>query len=84
MGRFDENRKKTDRMREDSVETFNNMRSIQRESLRVANTAHNIDDVIDDLDRKFAQATQLSSSDFAFLFLSVALQCVRHSRVWRF
>ena len=54
-----------------------NLRIIAKETERVNNICKNSTFVINNIDRKFEQATKLTSIDVSFLFLAVALQVVR-------
>lgn len=57
--------------------TLNNMRSIADESNRVADVAHNAEQILADLNAEFEYKTKLNKTDWGFLFLALALQCVR-------
>lgn len=47
------------------------------EEQRISELSRNAPTVIEDLDRDFEKKTRLNGTDIAFLFLAVALQCVR-------
>lgn len=44
---------------------------------RVSNVLYHAGDIISDLDDKFLRATKLNGTDISFLFLAVAIQCIR-------
>lgn len=44
---------------------------------RVADVAHNTKTTLEDLDKAFSKCTRLDTKDYDFLFLAVALQCLR-------
>jgi hypothetical protein len=54
-----------------------NLHTIQQESERVIHVARTAHQILDDLDAEFERRTSLNRLDMAFLFLSIALQCVR-------
>lgn len=57
--------------------TAGHMEQIAQEYRRVADISHAPTVIIDDIDRQFEQATKLTKTDVAFLFLATALQCIR-------
>ena len=62
---------------ERSTQTFQSMQDIADESLRVADYAHNADQIIKNLDAEFESQTGLTKQDIVFLFFATALQTVR-------
>ncbi|MBZ4671357.1 MAG: hypothetical protein PWQ76_297 [Clostridiales bacterium] len=74
---LDELRAKRKKLKENSDITLHNMEIIADESYRVANVAHNSKQYLNDLENKFEEQTGLKSTDIAFLFIAVALQCAR-------
>lgn len=57
--------------------TLDNMQVLADESNRVADVAHNAQQILDDLDREFERQTGLDSIDVKFLFVATALQMCR-------
>ena len=74
---LEELKAKRAKLKENSDITLNNMQKIADESLRVANVAHNSEEIINDLDREFERATRLQGNDVKFLFAAVGLQVLR-------
>jgi len=58
--------------------------TIAKDAERVSNIAKNASSVINEIDRKFEQATKLSSIDISFLFFAIALQVVRQYLITNF
>ncbi|MEY8392917.1 hypothetical protein AALA98_16495 [Lachnospiraceae bacterium 45-W7] len=56
---------------------LSNVQTLADESIRVADVAHNAEQLLDDLDREFEIKTGLQGQDIAFLFLATGLQCLR-------
>lgn len=56
---------------------FSNMDKIIRENYRVAEVAHNPEQIIDNLEKEFENQTGLDGIDIKFLFFATALQCAR-------
>jgi hypothetical protein len=54
-----------------------NLEILVKDAERIRNIARNAPSVINDIDRKFEEATKLTRIDITFLFLAVALQVVR-------
>ncbi len=74
---FDELMRENDQLKKHKKEFYDNLGCVKG---KVENTAKVIDQVeyiIDDLDKEFAQKTRLQISDISFVFLAAALQCVR-------
>lgn len=69
--------KKRERLKRNSDITLQNMEKIARESLRVADVAHNSREIIENLDQEFESATGLQGNDILFLFAATALQLTR-------
>ena len=59
------------------VQTLQSMRDVAKESLRVADYAHNALQTINDYGVDFERQTGLTKIDIKFLFFATALQCVR-------
>lgn len=57
--------------------TLENMQTIIVESCRVAEVAHDSEQILGDLEFEFERQTGLKGIDVAFLFFATALQCVR-------
>jgi hypothetical protein len=57
--------------------TIGHIGTMAKDAERVSETARNAGKIIADIDRKFEQATKLTSIDISFLFLAVALQVAR-------
>ncbi|KXY58265.1 hypothetical protein [Bacillus cereus] len=53
------------------------MKMVIDENERVIEIAKNSNFYLNDIDRKFAEATKLDIKDYPFLFLAVSLQCLR-------
>ena len=64
--------------------TLQLMADIPRESLRVADYAHNAKKTIDDLDIEFERQTGLTKADIKLLFLATGLQCFRQYALTEF
>lgn len=66
------------RSRNKSLDNINdNFDMCIAECHRLAETAHNAGKIISKLDSDFQEITKLDSTDIAFLFVAVALQCLR-------
>jgi hypothetical protein len=48
-----------------------------KDACRTAEVYRNAGEILDDIDARFEEATGLGADDVAFLFLAIALQCVR-------
>jgi hypothetical protein len=59
------------------LEGVENIRTLAKDAERVSLVAKNANIIIQDIDRQFEQATKLTKTDIAFLFLAVALQVAR-------
>jgi hypothetical protein len=59
------------------VEGANNLRTVARDAERVSLIARNANIVIDNIDKRFEQATKLTALDITFLFFATALQVAR-------
>lgn len=77
-------KKRLDRLRSEFHTSMSNtkgetehFREIADESKRVADVARDSILVIEQIDQKFRQATKLNTTDVTFLFVAVAMQCVR-------
>lgn len=77
MSKYDRLKKQKEESFQDIQQQSDNLSTLAAESYRVANVAHNAGAIIKDLDRQFAEATKLDVKDISFLFLAIALQCVR-------
>ena len=73
----DELRRKRALLRKNTNITLNNMQRIADESYRVANIAANAENILDDLDKKFEEKTDLQYHDMKFLFVAVCFQLAR-------
>jgi hypothetical protein len=62
----------------------NNLGIMAKDAERVSKIAGNASSVINDIDRKFEQATHLTGIDATFLFLATALQVVRQYFITNF
>lgn len=74
---LEELRKKRKTLNNSYDNVLENMERIEKESVRVAEVAHNSRQILDDLDRRFEEETGLNGVDIAFLFFATALQCIR-------
>lgn len=74
---LEEFRRKHEELDRESKETYEKFDIVGQEIGRVAEVAENTRDILDDLDDQFANKTGLEKTDFAFLFVAIALQCVR-------
>lgn len=61
-----------------------NMDRIIDETSRVAEVAHNASQILNDLDERFCQETQLTPLDMSFLFTAIGLQIARQYLFTRF
>ena len=77
MNKYDALRKKMDVSTEKIKSGTNKLTAVNNEMRRVAEVAHNVEAIIDDIDAQFAQATKLNKTDITFLFVATALQCAR-------
>lgn len=77
MARYD--RLKEKKRTADKVATVsdNNLVTLANEHARVADIYEHAAEIIDSIDAEFEKKTGLSGIDIAFLFVAVALQCVR-------
>lgn len=64
-------------VRENSERLTQNLDQMIAEEQRVAELSHDAPAIIENLDKNFEEKTRLTGTDIAFLFLAVALQCVR-------
>lgn len=64
-------------VRANSERLTQNLDQMVAEEQRVAELSRNAPAVIENLDKNFEEKTRLTGTDIAFLFLAVALQCVR-------
>lgn len=55
----------------------NGLADIEQEANRVASVMENTPQILEDIDRQFDELTGLTQGDTAFLFIAVALQCLR-------
>lgn len=62
---------------ENAVQLDHNLGLMVHEEKRVQDLSHRAPSIIEDLDRQFKEKTKLTDADVAFLFLALALQCVR-------
>ena len=74
MNRFDKLRQEKS---EYSEEYLKSTEAIANECKRTAYVAKHASEIIADIDKEFENATKLSKTDIAFLFLAVGLQCCR-------
>jgi large-conductance mechanosensitive channel len=81
---FDELRQKLDNADTEMKKNIGHLGTMKKDAERVSKIAGNPSIVINDIDRKFEQATKLSGIDVTFLFLAVALQVVRQYLVTNF
>lgn len=51
--------------------------AIKQEAERVAEIMYSAPQILEDLDRQFAEATSLTRTDTTFLFIAIGLQCLR-------
>lgn len=56
---------------------LNNMKTVEGETRRVAEIAHNSQEHLDNLDREFEEVTGLDGKDVLFLFIATGLQIAR-------
>ena len=80
----EELRRRRQYLEEGAQKIVSNMGKIHRESLRVAEVAHDAPKILDDLERQFEEKTGLTKTDAAFLFVAVALQVARQYLLTRF
>lgn len=58
--------------------TINNAKNLSQESMRVAEVAHNSEQIMREIENDFASSTRITNpTDMAFLSVAVALQCLR-------
>lgn len=57
--------------------TISELTKVATESQRVADTIHNVNIILNDIESQFEAATKLKGKDIAFLFTAVALQVAR-------
>lgn len=74
---LEELEKKHQCVKQNADNTLENMEMIINETNRVADVAHNAEQIIDSLDREFEEKTGLKGIDVAFLFLATGLQMAR-------
>ncbi len=77
MARLDELKAKRTALSERSKQTVSEAENITSESYRVAKVSHDAQIIIKNLDAEFEAQTKLHGKDIAFLFFTIALQCVR-------
>ena len=77
MGKYDNLKKKLNTSTDKINTGVSKLTAVNSEMRRVADVAHNVQTIIDDIDEQFAQSTKLNKTDIAFLFVATALQCVR-------
>ncbi|HWR08948.1 hypothetical protein [Sporomusa sp.] len=80
----EELQRRTENIIERSSRTIDGMRTITKESNRVADVAHNAKKILEDLDEEFESQTGLNKTDVAFMFFATALQCVRWAVLTKF
>lgn len=69
--------KKRENLRKNTDTTLRNMQKIADESYRVADVAHNSQQLLDDLNKEFEAETGLQGNDIKFLFAAIGLQMSR-------
>ncbi len=74
---IDELRRKRALLKKNTEITLNNMQKIADKSYRVAEVASNAANILDDLDKKFEEKTDLQRHDIKFLFVAICLQLAR-------
>ncbi len=77
MNKYEKLRAKKNQALEGAKQDISNMQTVASESYRVANVAANAQNIMNDIDKKFASVTKLDSVDVKFLFFATALQCIR-------
>lgn len=65
------------RLKEETDVIFEDTQKTIDETNRVADVAHNAEQILQDIDQKFQSCTGLKKMDIGFLFVAVALQVVR-------
>lgn len=77
MGKYERLKTKKKSIHDSIQESCDEMGTLSRECDRVADVAHNASIIIQNIDKDFENATKLSGVDMQFLFVAVALQCIR-------
>lgn len=84
MSKYDELKREKQAADTEAQSVIRDLKQAEAESLRVSYLAGHAGEILSDIDREFAAATQLTPSDVGFLFLAVALQCIRQYFVTKF
>ncbi|MBQ8359663.1 MAG: hypothetical protein IJX37_07130 [Oscillospiraceae bacterium] len=77
MAKYDQLREKKKATDKIAAVSDNNLVRLANEHARVADIYEHAAEIIDSIDAEFEKKTGLSGVDIAFLFVAVALQCVR-------
>ncbi len=77
MSKYDRLKKESDKAFAATKDTIESRSLITKELNRVSNIVNNAGVILSDLDKRFIEATKLSSADISLLFLATALQCTR-------
>ena len=84
MSKYDELKWEKRAADAEAQSVIRDLKRAEDESTRVSYLAGHAGEILTDIDREFAAATQLTPMDVGFLFLAVALQCVRQYFVTKF
>ena len=77
MSQYDDFLRRSQELQVDEKLIKEDMSKIIDENKRVQDIADNSEELLNEIDKKFATATKLDKKDFAFLFFAVAMQCIR-------
>lgn len=77
MAKYDQVRKKKTAADKAATVSDNNLITLSNEHARVANIYEHASEILESIDYEFEKETGLSGIDIAFLFIAVALQCIR-------
>ena len=74
---LDDLKRKRQHLHENTDRILSNMQVLADESTRVANVAHNAQQILDNLEDEFERQTGFNKTDCVFLFFATALQVLR-------
>lgn len=77
MKKYEDLKKRKKEIIAETKRELSNLDTIAKESLRVSQVSKNANIIINDIDKRFEQATKLNKMDISFLLFATALQCVR-------
>lgn len=75
--RFENLREKNYKLSKNIKSSLNKLEDMEKKAYRTADFAANVSIHLNDLEAQFKSVTKLSKQDYTFLFVAVALQCVR-------